>query len=62
MKFGLLALLVVSSGWANTIDFACSTSTVLGPNFPVLLCLGLIAFLALRAWNRGRLGQDRLIR
>jgi hypothetical protein len=57
MKFGLLALLVVSFCWANTMDIAS-----LGPNFPVFLCLGLIAFLALRAWNRGRLGQDRLPR
>jgi hypothetical protein len=27
MKFGFLAFLVVCSGWANTIDFASSTST-----------------------------------
>jgi hypothetical protein len=47
MKFGLLALF---------------GSADLGPNFPVFLCLGLIAFLAVRAWNRGRLGQDRLPR
>jgi hypothetical protein len=59
MKFGLLALLIVFSFWANTIDFA---SAFPGPNLPVILCLGLIVFLALRAWNRGRLGQDRLSR
>jgi hypothetical protein len=47
MKFGLLALF---------------DSPDLGPDFPVSLCLGLIAFLALLAWNRGRLGQDRLRR
>lgn len=39
-----------------------STSAVPEPNFTVLLCLGVIALLALRAWNRGRVGRDRLVR
>jgi len=39
-----------------------SASPVPEPSFTALLCVGLIAFLTLHAWNRGRLGRDRLVR